>query len=166
MKSRTTARGWWLGSIALAAATTAGAALTTGGTAYTKRFKTTLLAEPSPLAAAAGELALGRKLTIDEVRGKWLRISAGSLTGWVFSGNLSETKPAESKGLDGLPVAASQTTATAAARPLTPAADGYAARRDLTNARDELNWLLAQCGAITPAEVETFLQEKKKGEFQ
>jgi hypothetical protein len=137
-----------------------------GGFAYTKRVETKLLAEPKPLAAAAGTLAFGHKVKIEQVQGAWLRISEGAATGWVFAGNLSAIKPDESKGLDGVPLLASQTTATAAARPLTPAAAEYATRRNLTAAREDLDWLLTECHAITPEDVEAFLQEKKKGEFQ
>jgi hypothetical protein len=142
------------------------AALAAGGFAYTKRFKTILLAAPSPLAAPAGELALGRRLAVNEVRGSWLRVSDGPATGWVFAGNLSETKPEEVKGVDGLPLAASQTTATAAARPLTPAAADYATRRNLESAREDLDWLLEECKAFTPEEVAAFMQTQKKGEYQ
>ncbi len=137
-----------------------------GGTAYTKRVETKLLAEPKPLAEAAGKLAFGRKVKVEQVQGAWLRISDGPTAGWVFAGNLSATLPNEGKGLDGLPVAASETTATAAARPLTPAAVEYAGRRNLTDARADLDWLLEQCQTIAPEDVEAFLQEKKKGEFQ
>lgn len=137
-----------------------------GGLAYTKRSETKLLAEPKPLAEAAGKLAFGRKVKVEEVKGAWLRISDGPVSGWVFAGNLSATKPDEGKGLDGVPVAASETTATAAARPLTPASVEYATRRNLTGAREDLDWLLTECQAITPEEVAAFLQEKKKGEFQ
>jgi hypothetical protein len=137
-----------------------------GSIVYTKRFKTTLLAEPSPLAAAAGELALGRKLTVTESKGNWLRVSDGPLAGWIFSGNLSTLPPAEAKGLDGLPVAASQTTATAAARGLTPAAADYAGRRGLENARDDLSWLLEQSSNLTDEQVEEFMREQKKGEYK
>lgn len=165
MKYHPTPRLFWV-ALLLAAATTLEGALTAGGTAYTKRFETNLLAEPAPLAAVAGKVSFGRKLAIQEARGAWLRVSDGPVAGWVFAGNLSETKPAESKGLDGLGLNASSTTATAAARPLTPAADDYAARRNLTNARDDLNWLIALCATVTPQKVESFLQEQKKGEFQ
>lgn len=165
MKSPSTPRRW-LVALLLTATATLEAALTAGGTAYTKRFETNLLAEPAPLAAVAGKVAYGRKLAIAEARGAWLRVSDGPAAGWVFAGNLSETKPAEGKGLDGLGLSASATTATAAARPLTPAADDYAARRNLTSARDDLNWLIAQCATVTPRQVTAFLQEQKKGEFQ
>lgn len=137
-----------------------------GGLAYTKRVETKLLAEPKPLAGAVGKLAYGRKVKVAEVRGSWLRVSEGSATGWVFAGNLSATAPNEAKGLDGLPVAASETTATAAARPLTPAAAEYASRRNLAAAREDLDWLLTECQAVTPEDVEAYLQENKMGEFQ
>jgi uncharacterized protein YgiM (DUF1202 family) len=153
-------------ALLFAAAGLAHAALAPGGTAYTKKLETNLLAEPSPFAAVTGKAAYGRALKVQEARGTWFRVADGAAAGWVFGGNLSETKPAESKGLDGLGLAASSTSATAAARPLTPAANDYATQRNLGAARDDLNWLLAQCHAITPAQVEAFLREQKKGEYQ
>ena len=166
MKATPAISRWRLAAILLSTAAGAYAAITAGGTAYTKHLKTTLLAEPSPLAAPAGELAFARKLAITEVRGKWVRVSDGPAAGWVFVGNLTEEKPSETKGLDGLPVAASQTTATAAARPLTPAANDYADRRNLVDARRDLDWLNAQCHAVHDEAVKEFLQQGRKGEFQ
>jgi len=166
MKVRPAPSRWRMAALLLATAAVAQAAFTAGSTAYTKRFKTVLLAEPSPLAAPAGEVAFARKLTVKEVHGNWLRVTDGSAKGWVFVGNISDTKPADIKGTDGLAVAASQTTATAAARPLTPAANDYADRRNLGDARRDLNWLNQECHAVTAADVEKFLQEKKKGEYQ
>lgn len=165
MKSHPTSR-LWLVAILLATSVAVEAALTAGGSAYTKRLETNLLAEPAPLAAVTGKVSFGKKVSIQEARGAWLRVNDGAVAGWVFSGNLSETKPTEGKGLDGLGLSASATTATAAARPLTPAGEEYAARRNLTSARDDLNWLIAQCQAITPKAVESYLKEQKKGEYQ
>jgi hypothetical protein len=151
-------------------AATAFAAYETGGFAFTKRVETILLTEPKPLAAPvapAAKLPFARKVKIEEVRGSWMRVSDGpKAAGWVFAGNLTATKPSEGKGTDGLGLSASKTTATAAARPLTPAASEYADRRQLTDARDDLDWLLEECRHVTPADVEAFLQEKKKGEYQ
>ncbi len=158
----------WLAASAglLVSAAALHAALAAGGVVYSKRYETRLLAEPQAMAAPAAKVEFGRRLKIDEVRGAWLRVSDGHTAGWVFQGNVSETKPADVKGLEGVPLAASQTTATAAARPLAPAASDYANRRHLTNATGDLNWLLTSCHAITAADVEKFLQEQKKGEFQ
>lgn len=153
-------------ALLFATVTVAEAAISAGSSAYTKRFKTTLLAEPSPLAAPAGELPFARKLSVKEVRGNWVRVADGSAKGWVFVGNLAESKPDESTGADKLGLGASQTTATAAARPLTPAANDYADRRNLGEARRDLDWLNAQCHKISNSDVDHYLQEKKKGEYQ
>lgn len=153
-------------AIAALVAAPAFAAFTPGGAAYTKRIETALLAEPSPLASIVARLGHARKLNVEEVRGLWLRVSDGAITGWVFAGNLSEQKPVETKGLDGLPVAASETSATAAARPLAPAAVDYAGRRGLGQARRDVEWLEHTCDAIPAADVQAYKQAQKKGEFQ
>jgi SH3-like domain-containing protein len=163
MKARPAPFHWRLVVLLLALAA---AAFSAGGTAYTKRYETSLLAEPSPLAAVNGKVRFASKLKVKEARGAWLRVSDGSTTGWVFSGNLAAAKPEENAGTDQLGLSASATTATAAARPLTPAASEYADRRNLGDARGDLNWLNTECHSITNAEVDKFLQEKKKGEFQ
>ena len=137
-----------------------------GGTAYTKRAETTLLAEPKPLAAVAARVGYAQSLKVQELRGSWLRVSDGKNQGWVFVGNLAEDKPSETQGVDGLPIAAAETTATAAARPLIPAAEEYSQRRGLGKAAEDLTWLNQQRAGITPAAVQTFLQEQKKGEFK
>jgi hypothetical protein len=142
------------------------AAFAVGGTAYTKRAETSLLAEPQPLAATVARVGYAQDLKVEELRGAWLRVTDGKSGGWVFGGNLAEEKPSEVRGLDGLPIEASETTATTAARPLSPAAEEYSARRGLTSAADDLVWLNQQAVAVTAAEVKTFLQEQKKGEFK
>ena len=166
MNSRPVPPRWRMAALLLATAAVAAAAISAGGTAYTKRFETSLLAEPQPLAAVSGKVRFASKLKVKEIRGAWLRVSDGSTTGWVFAGNVAETKPDESTGADKLGLGASTTTATAAARPLTPAANDYADRRNLADARRDLDWLNAQCQKVTNADVEHFLQEKKKGEYQ
>ena len=142
------------------------AAFTVGGTAYTKRPETPLLPEPQPLAEPSAKVAYAQPLTIQEMRGKWLRVTDGKATGWVFSGNLEEEKPSEVKGLDGLPLEASETTATSAARPLIPAAEEYSSRRGLGRAAEDLAWLNQQQATVTPADVKAFLIEQKKGEYK
>lgn len=137
-----------------------------GGFAYTKRVETNVLSEPRSLAASTGKLGYRRKVKVDQVQGSWLRVSDGPVAGWVYAGNLAETMPPEIKGTDGLPLTASQTTASAAARPLTPEANEYAVRRNLGAARNDLDWLQFQCRALTPAQVDAFLQAQKKGEYQ
>lgn len=158
---------WWLPAFLVgAAAVTLEAGLMAGGFAYTKRVETRLLAEPRPLAPSVGKLGYARKVKIDQAQGAWLHVSDDKAGGWVFAGNLTETKPAEGKGADGLGLAASETSATAAARPLTPDAEAYSQRRNLSSAREDLAWLLAEAQKVTPDDVEQFLQSQKKGEYR
>jgi hypothetical protein len=142
------------------------AAFSVGGTAYTKRPETTLLAEPQPFATDAARVGYAQPLKVQEIRRQWLRVTDGKSAGWVFAGNVAEEKPSEVRGLDGLPVEAAETTATTAARPLIPAAVEYTARRGLTNATADLTWMNEQQAAVTADDVKAFLQEKKKGEFK
>lgn len=142
------------------------AAFSPGGTAYTKRVETALLSEPKMLATPTARVPYATKLKVEHVQGAWLQVSDGKKSGWVFGGNLAEEKPSETRGLDGLPLAASQTSAATAARPLTPASEQYSGRHGLQTAADDLNWLDQQRAAISPEQVQAFLESHKKGEFQ
>lgn len=155
----------WL-TLSLATVPSLSAAFAPGGEAFTKRVETALLAEPSLMATPVAKIGYAQTLKVEALKGAWVRVTDGKNTGWVFSGNLAEEKPSETRGLDGLPVAASETTAAAAARPLAPAAQDYSSRRGLTNAADDLTWLNQQAAAVKPEDVKAFLQEKKKGEYQ
>jgi len=150
----------------LAAAVTLQAALAAGGTAFTKRMETKLLAEPTPLAAVSAKVGYAKSLKVEETQGAWLRVREGENAGWVFSGNVSPVEIKEATGSAGLGLNASATTVTAAARGLSEEAADYAQRHKLTNARDDLAWLLEQSSAVTAEELEAFLQEKKLGEFK
>jgi hypothetical protein len=164
MKTKTPWSGLLLAGLLV---TSAYAAFEAGTFAYTKRQETALLAEPKPLAEPTATLPFGRKLTIEEAKGAWLKVSDGPSAGWVFRGNLAATKPAEIKGLlDGLPQTASQTTATAAARPLSTAAADYAAGKNLESAKADLEWILTECAALTDEDVDAYLQAARKGAHQ
>lgn len=156
--------GWFAAS--LATVTLLPAAFAPGGAAFTKRVETALLAEPTMLATPVTRIGYAQQLKVETVKGAWIKVTDGKKSGWVFAGNLAEEKPSETRGLDGLPVPASETSAAAAARPLVPAAEEYSARRGLGKAAEDLTWLNQQAGAVKPEDVKAFLQEKKKGEYQ
>ncbi len=147
-------------------AVSAFAAYEAGSFAYTKRLETKLLAEPKPLADVSGKIAFAHKVKVEQVQGTWLRVSEGAVSGWVFSGNLTDTKPDEGAKLDGVAMLASKTTATAAARPLDDEVVKYAEQRNLGDARADLEWMQKEGAEITSEDVDHFLQEQKKGEFQ
>lgn len=147
-------------------AVSASAAFQVGGFAFTKRVETKLLAEPKALAEPTGTVAFAHKVKVEEVKGAWLRVSEGRVSGWVFAANLSETEPDEGAKLDGVALLASKTTATTAARPLDDAVVQYADQRKLGDARSDLEWMMQTCAEITEENVDEFLQEQKKGEYQ
>jgi len=150
----------------LAAIPPASAAFTSGGTAYTKRVTTDLLSDSKALAPVSAHVGYARKLKIDQIKGVWLHVKDGGNVGWVFSGNVSEDKPAENQGMDGVPLAASQTSATAAARPLAPAAEEYADRKGLAEAKGDVLWFEANSDAVKSEQIEDYLKTNHKGEFQ
>lgn len=147
-------------------AVSAFAAFEAGSFAYTKRVETKLLSEPKALAESTGKVAFARKVKVEQVQGSWLRVSEGDVSGWVFAGNLSATEPDEGAKLDKLTFVASQTSASAALRGLSPEAEAYAAQRNLGDPRADLEWMLTACAEITDEAVDEFLQENKKGEYQ
>lgn len=152
----------FLGGLALATAANA-----PGSFAFTKRADTALLAEPAPLAAPTTRLKLGTRLKIEEVRGAWLRASAeGDAAGWIFKGNVSAAEPDKESSLAQIPLDASATSATAAARPLAPAAADYGTRRNFAKAQEDLAWLLGEGALVNAAEVTAYLEANRKGEFQ
>lgn len=150
-----------LGSLAVASA-----AYAPGGFAYTKRAETALLAAPAPLATANTRLKLGTRLRIEEVRGAWLRAATEDQAGWIFKGNVSAAEPDKESALAQIPLDASATSATAAARPLAPAAADYGTRRNLAKAQEDLAWLLSEGALITAADITAYLEQNRKGEFQ
>lgn len=140
------------------------AALAPGSAAFTKRAEVAVLTEPQMGSPQVGRLGYAQKVSVNEIKGAWANIN-GAASGWVFGGNLSDTAPADTHGFDGLPISASNTTASAAARPLQPDSEQYAGRHGLNSASSDLNWL-AKNAALRPNELQDFLKANKKGEYQ
>ena len=141
------------------------AAFAPGGSAFTKRADVTLLAAPQMGSQEVGRLGYAQKVGITEVNGAWAKVNGGAANGWAFGGNLSETAPADTQGFDGLPISASNTTASAAARPLKEESQQYANRHGLNSASSDLTWL-SQHATLRPGELQEFLKANQKGEFQ
>lgn len=142
------------------------AALEKGGTAYSKRNETSLLAEPRALASAVAKVKFAEALKIEEVQGMWLRVKTAQATGWVFAGNVAEDKPTQAPGAGLTTVAASDTNTVAAARPLAPAAEGFAERHGAADAQADVEWLDKKSATVTAADIDAYLRDNKKGEFQ
>ncbi len=142
------------------------AELKKGKKVWSKHYETVLLTEPRPLAPASATVGFAKKLSIREVRGTWLRVKSGKAKGWVFQGNIATEKPSHAPGAGFTTIDASQTDSVAAARPLSPAAEGYAERRGAEDAHADINWLDAQADAITQDDLIVFMREEQLGEYQ
>jgi hypothetical protein len=142
------------------------AELKKGKKVWSKHYETVLLTEPSPLAPASTTVGFAEKLSIREVRGTWLRVKSGKDKGWVFQGNVATEKPSYAPGAGFTTIDASQTDSVAAARPLSPAAEGYAERRGAEDAHADINWLDVQADAITQDDLIVFMQVEQLGEYR
>src|SRR5581483_1103452 len=100
-----------------------------GGKAFTKKLETVLLDAPQPLAHPAARVGYAVELNVEQVNGSWLLVSSGGNRGWVFAGNLAAKKPMANPKTDFLPSAASDTTASVAARPLDEVAKNYGEKK-------------------------------------
>lgn len=137
-----------------------------GDTAYSKRIDTPLLADPKPLAATAGKVGFAAALKVREVRGAWLHVQAKDGSGWVFEGNVSDDKPTLTPTAKLTAVTADSTDTTAAARPLTEAAEGYATRHAEAKDKADVEWIDATSAGIPDDEIVVFMRDNKKGEYR
>ena len=142
------------------------AELKRGKKVWSKHYETVLLTEPRPLAPASATVGFATKLSIREVQGTWLRVKSNKAKGWVFQGNVATEKPSRAPGAGFTTMDASQTNTVAAARPLSPAAKGYAERRGAEDAHADINWLDVQADTITQDELIVFMQVEQLGEYQ
>jgi hypothetical protein len=157
------------GVVALACATGLLAnpeALKKGQKVWSKHHETALLAEPRPLASAQAAVGFAAKLKILEVQGAWLRVRSDGGEGWVFEGNVAPDKPELPPASALTTLDASQTDTVAAARPLAPAAEGYAARHGATAAQADIDWIDAEAARIPAEEVLAYLSANHKGEYR
>lgn len=145
---------------------TLGVGFDAGKTAYTKHLQTPLLKEPQPLAESVSTLPMATGVKIIALQGNWARVSSGSVGGWIYLGNLAEKKPAVDHSIQGLQLAAGQTTASVAARPLDNVTAQYDSQEGLGDAANDVQWLETQSDAISSTNVIDYLKANKKGEFQ
>ena len=137
-----------------------------GDTAFSKRNETKLLAEPKPLAEAAGSVGFAEPLKIEEIRGPWLRVKTKKATGWIFQGNVAASKPSLAPAAGLTTVSASETDTVAAGRGIAPAAEGFAARHGAAAAQADLEWLDAESDKADGESVDAFLRDNQLGEYR
>ena len=149
----------------LALACTASAALAPGGTGYTKKASTDLLASGERSAKVVATLPMSTKVKIVAQSDRWLQVESPSGKGWIYSGNLSEDKPAVERQGSFAAVSAQEATASIATRPLDAQAREYAKRQGKGDAASDIIWMERQADSVSAAQVTAYLKSAKKGEF-
>jgi len=137
-----------------------------GQKVWSKNYETPLRAEPGPLAEVSARVGFAEKLSVRKVQGTWIQVKSGDAEGWVFQGNVADEKPSMAPGAGWSTIDASQTDTVAAARPLEPAAKGYAQRHGATDAEADIDWLDARVAIITEQDLEAAMSAEKLGEYQ
>lgn len=156
-----------IAALACATALSAGSeALKKGQKVWSKHHQTALLAEPSPLAGAQATVGFAEKLKVLEVQGAWLRVRGDNDEGWVFEGNVAVNKPELPPASALTTMDAAQTDTVAAARPLAPAAEDYAARHGATAAQADIDWIDAEAARLPADEVVAYMSANRKGEYR
>ena len=156
-----------IAALACATALSAGSeALKKGQKVWSKHHQTALLAEPSPLAGAQATVGFAEKLKVLEVQGAWLRVRGDNDEGWVFEGNVATDKPELPPASALTTMDAAQTDTVAAARPLAPAAEDYAARHGATAAQADIDWIDAEAARLPADEVVAYMSANRKGEYR
>ena len=156
-----------IAALACATALSAGSeALKKGQKVWSKHHQTALLAEPSPLAGAQATVGFAEKLKVLEVQGAWLRVRGDNDEGWVFEGNVATDKPELPPASALTTMNAAQTDTVAAARPLAPAAEDYAARHGATAAQADIDWIDAEAARLPADEVVAYMSANRKGEYR
>ena len=156
-----------IAALACATALSAGSeALKKGQKVWSKHHQTALLAEPSPLAGAQATVGFAEKLKVLEVQGAWLRVRGDNDEGWVFEGNVAVNKPELPPASALTTMDAAQTDTVAAARPLAPAAEDYAARHGAAAAQADIDWIDAEAARLPADEVVAYMSANRKGEYR
>ena len=139
-----------------------------GGTVYSKRNGVQLFAAPNSQSDVVGTVGFAEALKVAELNpsGKWLNVTAPGGSGWVFAGFTAEKKPEAEKTAGIGSVDASESTTAAAARPLSPEAEQYAARHGKVEAGQDVDWVEAEAHKVAPQIVAAYMKENKKGEYQ
>ena len=141
-------------------------------TIYVQAKTVKLRAGKTSLDAVVAEGKFGDALEVLRNDGNWLEVQTGAGTkGWIFAGKTTATKPAGSDDSDlarlGKSVRrteASDVTATAGARGLDKASEGYANRAGITQRdRDAVDRMAAY--RMSDQEVDDFLKEGRLGEY-
>lgn len=142
-----------------------------GETLYVTPKSAQLRSGKTSLDPVVASLKIGEALEVVKRDARWVQVkTAKGVTGWIYSGNLSESKPAggdnelAAMGKGFRQTEASGVTASAGARGLDKASESYANRVGITQQhREAVDRMTAD--KIPDDEIQTFLKAGRLGEY-
>ena len=142
-----------------------------GETLYVTAKSTQLRSGKTSLDPVVASLKIGEALEVVKRDDRWVQVkTAKGVTGWIYSGNVSESKPAggdnelAAMGKGFRQTDAAGVTASAGARGLDKAAESYANRVGITQQhRDAVDRMTAN--KIPDEDIQTFLKAGRLGEY-
>ncbi len=140
-----------------------------GESLYARAANTEVRATASPAGAVQGKLDIGAKCEVLGKEGAWTKVKVEvnkkPVTGFVFTAKLSKDKP-DKERVGGKQVASASEGDTALAlRGLSPTAEGFANRSQITQADIAAVKKMEQ-QKIAQEELATFLKDGKLAEYQ
>lgn len=142
-----------------------------GETLYVSAKSAQLRSGKTSLDPVVAGLKIGEALEVVKRDDRWVQVkTAKGVTGWIYSGNVSESKPAggdnelATLGKGFRRTEASSVTASAGARGLDKASESYANRAGITQQhRDAVDRMTAT--KIPDEDIQAFLKSGRLGEY-
>ena len=142
-----------------------------GETLYVSAKSAQLRSGKTSLDPVVASLKIGEALEVVKRDDRWVQVkTAKGVTGWIYSGNVSESKPAGGDnelavlGKGFRRTEASGVTASAGARGLDKASESYANRAGITQQhRDAVDRMTTN--KIPDEDIQTFLKAGRLGEY-
>jgi len=142
-----------------------------GETLYVSAKSAQLRSGKTSLDPVVTSLKLGETLEVVKRDGRWVQVKTDKgVTGWIYDNRVSSSKPAggdnelAALGRSFRQTDASEVTASAGARGLDKASEGYANRSGITQQqRMAVDWMTAY--KISDEEIQAFLKSGRLGEY-
>jgi len=142
-----------------------------GETLYVSAKSAQLREGKTSLDSVIANLKIGEALEVLKREDRWLQVkTTKGITGWIYDNKVSASKPAEGEsglaflGLSFRGNSASAVTASAGARGLDKASEGYANRSGITQQqRDAVDRMTTY--KISDEDIQEFLKSGKLGEY-
>lgn len=139
-----------------------------GNSMYVRAAGTELKASPGPGAASVTKLDIGLKVEVLETRGPWAKVKVTvqkqEQTGFLFLAKLSKDKPDKERLGGGSVASASESDTAQALRGLTPTAEKFAGRTQISN-EDIAAVKQMEDRKISKEEITGFLKDGKLAEY-